>query len=317
MAIVAGTTYHFTDLPPYLTALLQLDKMTPFATMAGQRNGIKTVGDKVYDMSQPWTVDPGAQTGLSEADVVAGANPTRVTRDLEQNGIQLFQHAPQVSFLRQSIANAAAPQLAGAETVNGISDAGVDAATFQIQGHLQKVNKDWDFSALNGVLNVPTNESENFQMGGIIPSIVDNTEDGLGAALSKTMINNLLIKMATVSGSPFQEVTVFCNPTDKVKISALYGLQERDSFEFGGVRVNRLVTDFGEFNIVMDVHVPVGTLLFADMAFCRPVVLPYNGDGILVQQKETDGASSQWQIYLQGGFDFGSELVHGKVINFI
>lgn len=314
MAIVAGTTYHFTDLPPYISMLLQLNKMTPFTNLAGQKNGIRTVGDKVYDMSQVWSVDPGAQTGLSEQATVNGVAATRVSRDLEQNGIQLFQHKPNVSYLRESINNAAAPQLAGKEYVNG--NGSVDPVAFQIEAHLQKIQKDWDFSALNGALNVPTNETENFQMGGIIPAISTNAVDAAANALSVDLINQTLISMAD-NGAPIQDLHIVCSPTTKTYISKLYGLSERDSFNFGGVRVDTMVTDFALIPIVVDVHVPNGTILFADMAYTVPVVLPYNGNALTVERKSENGASQQWHVYAQGGFDFGSETVHAKLTNFI
>lgn len=314
MAIVAGTTYHFTDLPPYLSLLLQLNKMTPFANLAASKNGIRTVGDKNFDMSQVWSVDPGAQTGLSEEDTVNGVAPTRVTRGLEQNGIQLFQHRPKVSYLRESIQNASAPQLAGKEYVNG--NGVVDPVAFQIEAHLQKIQKDWDFSSLLGALNVPNDETEDFQMGGIIPAITTNAVDGAAAPLSTDLVNQTLISM-TENGAPFEDVHIICSPTTKTWISKLYGLADRDSFNFGGVRVDTMVTDFALIPIIVDVHVPNGTILFADMRHCQPVVLPYNGQAITVERKSETGASQQWHVYAQGSFDYGSESVHAKLTNFI
>ena len=319
MSIVAGVNYHFTDLPVYLRGLLQLNKMTPFVSMAGQMNGIRTVGDAKFDMAQPWSVDPGEQTGYTEAQVAAGQAPTRIERDLEQNGIQLFQRTADMTYLRQSIQNAATPQLAGKEVVNGESQ--IDALAFQLEGHSQKINKDWDFSSINGVLNIPTAETgagQDFRMGGLIPAITANVVDGAGAALSKAMVSQLLAnEMQVNTGSPFVNIFVLCNPIDREKLTELYKIADRDTFEFGGVRLNYLVTNQGDFPLMSDVHVPQGTIVFADMAFVMPTVLPFGGDGIYVEPVSKRGATSEWEMYFQASIDFGSELVHGKITNFI
>lgn len=318
MAIIAGSTLHFNDLPPYLQSLLQLNKMTPFFNMAGQKNGVRIIGDKIFDLDQVWSVDDGAQTGLTEQESVDGVASTRVARTSEQNGIQLFQHKPQVSFLRESIQGGASLPQSGANAAV-VGSAQVDPAAFQIEAHLQKIQKDMDYSSLLGTLNSPTASSgvgEEFTMGGIIPAISSNTVDGLGAALDKDMLDALFVQMAD-TGAPFTDVTLVVSAANKIKISKLYGLSERDSFNFGGARVETLVTDFGLFPIIIDQNVPADTILVADMAYCKPVILPYKGNTILVDMKTTSGASSEWLIYAQGSFDYGSESVHGTVTNFI
>lgn len=316
MPITAGTTLHFNDLPPYLQSLLQLNKMTPFVNMAGQKNGVRVIGDKVFDLDQVWSVGDGEQTGMTEQESVDGVSATRVTRSVDQNGIQLFQHKPQVSFLRESITGGAStPRTAGAAVVGSNQ---VDPVSFQIEAHLQKIQKDMDFSALLGTLNLPTASSgvgEDFTMGGIIPAITTNAINAAGA-LSKSVMNSLFVEMAD-NGVPFTDIMIVVSAANKVVLTDLYGLSERDSFNFGGVRVETLVTDFGLFPIMIDQNIPSSTVLVADMAYCKPVVLPYKGESVYVKPMDTNGASTEWLIYMQGSFDYGSEQVHGKVTGIV
>ncbi len=316
MSLVAGTSLHFNDLPPYLQSLLQLNKMTPFFNLAGQKNGVRIIGDKVFDMAQVWSIDDGEQLGLTEQESIDGVANTRVTRAVEQNGIQLFEHKPQISLLRESITGgASAPRTAG-EAVVG--DNQVEPAAFQIEAHLQKVQKDMDYSSLLGTLNLPvasTGVGEKFTMGGIIPAISTNAIDGAAAALSKGLIDSMLVAMST-AGAPFTDVHFVVNLATKIALSEIYGLADRDSMTFGGVKVDQIITDAGIFPVLVDLNVPTGTILVADMAYCKPVILPVKGQALLVEPKVTAGASSEWLIYAQGSFDYGNEQVHAKLTNF-
>jgi len=156
---------------------------------------------------------------------------------------------------------------------------------------------------------------EKFTMGGIIPAISTNAIDGAAAALSKGLIDSMLVAMST-AGAPFTDVHFVVNLATKIALSEIYGLADRDSMTFGGVKVDQIITDAGIFPVLVDLNVPTGTILVADMAYCKPVILPVKGQALLVEPKVTAGASSEWLIYAQGSFDYGNEQVHAKLTNF-
>ena len=304
-----AATLHFNDAPSYLKVLIGLNTAnTPFI-QAAAGNGIAYANAIDFDMGQIWDVGAGSQTGLSEDDVVAGAAATSVGRTLEQNTIQLFQKKVQVSYLRE----AATSGLTGF-AADGSS---ISPEAFQIQAHLAKINKDWGFGALRGARTAAAGGSSatDLAMGGIIPAAVaaGNVVDATNTALSKTLVNSLLVKLAD-GGAAFARPTIVVGAKQKVALSSAYGLAPtRDSI--GGVAVDVVVTDFGFMPVIVDQNMANDQLLVVDMAEVRPVVLPVKGTDILVEELSKSGASSTQQIYAQLSIDFGSGKLHGVLDN--
>lgn len=92
------------------------------------------------------------------------------------------------------------------------------------------------------------------------------------------------------------------------------GYQEQ-SREIGGVRVRTILTDFGEFNTMMNRHMPSGALAVVSLEQCAPRFLEVPGKGFLfVEELATTGSADKDQIYGEIGLKYGNERAHGKIV---
>lgn len=82
----------------------------------------------------------------------------------------------------------------------------------------------------------------------------------------------------------------------------------------GGVAVDRIVTDFGDFGIMLDRHVPQDTIAAVTLDQLRPVFLNTPGKGVFFEEAlAKTGASDDVQIYGEIGLEYGSERNHGQL----
>lgn len=149
-------------------------------------------------------------------------------------------------------------------------------------------------------------------MKGIITAVTTNTTAASSAALSKVLIDGLLLKMAN-SGAPFENCVIFCNGFQKQALTNIYGYAPMDR-NVGGVNVKQIETDFAQIGVVYAPNVPAGSLLIADMNYVKPVFCPVPGKGLLFYEDlAQSGASVKGQIYGQLGVDYSAEEYHGSL----
>lgn len=80
----------------------------------------------------------------------------------------------------------------------------------------------------------------------------------------------------------------------------------------GGVAVDRITTDFGDLNIVVDRALPKDCIVAASMEQVDPVFLSIPGKGVLFEEAlAKTGASEKSQIYGEIGLKYGNERAHG------
>lgn len=80
----------------------------------------------------------------------------------------------------------------------------------------------------------------------------------------------------------------------------------------GGVAVDRMVTDFGDFGIMLDRHMPQDAIGAVTLDQLRPVFLNTPGKGVFFEEPlAKTGASDDVQIYGEIGLEYGSERNHG------
>ncbi len=120
-----------------------------------------------------------------------------------------------------------------------------------------------------------------------------------------------------------ETATVVCNSAAKRQISSAYadfaGKFTETSRTVGGVNVDTLVTDFGVLNVMMDRHMPQGTLMVASLEMCAPVYLEIPEKGhFFAEPLAKTGATDRVQLYGEVGLAYGNEKAHGKLtgINF-
>lgn len=84
----------------------------------------------------------------------------------------------------------------------------------------------------------------------------------------------------------------------------------------GGVTVDRVQTDFGILNVMMDRHMPQNQLAVVSMEQCRPVFLEVPGRGhFFAEPLAKTGAKDRVQIYGEVGLQYGNQASHAKIVN--
>lgn len=80
----------------------------------------------------------------------------------------------------------------------------------------------------------------------------------------------------------------------------------------GGVAVDRIVTDFGDLNIVVDRALPKDAIVALSLEQIEPVFLSIPGKGVLFEEElAKTGATDKTQIYGEMGLKYGNERAHG------
>lgn len=291
------------DLPPYLKMLVELGSAKyPFLGLAGGLNGAKIATSWEFDMSQTFDPGAGADVSISEDASLTAPAATSIARALNKNVAQIFQRKVSVTYARES-------------DTAGLTNLSVDGESaspeaFQIQGALAKMSRDFGWAGLNGTKVVSTDSTVAYKTGGIIASATTQVDTASDSVVVKADVDNLLATMFE-NGAEFSEsMTIFCNARNKIILTNLYGIAERNFF-VGGVAVDRLITDFGVFNIVIDQSIDANTIVAADMKYVAPVILPFKSNDILVEELAKTGAASDYQIYAQMGWSFTAPELHG------
>lgn len=154
--------------------------------------------------------------------------------------------------------------------VSGTAEA-VGETTFEDEliDRLIEVKRDMEWYFLNGVRAEET-ESTPRQMNGLINLVnSDNVVDG-SAGLSESLIEDTLYQL-WAHGS-VKEYYAFVNKEVKRQINYLYRNSENVRINVSqgmdqsvGITVQRIVSDFGTLNLVLDRHMDVNTMLIVDL----------------------------------------------------
>lgn len=281
---------------------------TPFLNMIGGLEGgnAKQSSSFQFPVAQPWALESASQPTITEDDSLTAPTATTYVRGQDSNTVQIFQEQVSISYAKQSVVG----------EITGLSIEGVQPVRnekdFQIAANLQQIAFDADHTFLNGTYQEAINAATAARTKGILTATTSNAIAGGAAALTKTMINNLLKTMAD-NGAIFENVVIFVNAFQKQKITDIYAYAP-ESRNVGGVNINQIETDFAILGIVWAPNVPTTELLIAEMSVCSPVFLPVPDKGVLFYEElSKTGASEKGQIYGQIGIDYGPEEYHGKI----
>lgn len=310
------------SFPQYAGEVFVVGKnQTPFLSMAGGLNGGKLVTAFDFPMASTWSLDAAAQPAITEtASLTAPATPNNYTRNQDLNTCQIYQETVRVSYKRQST-----PGAIYADLSNNLQPAGTneleDVLAHEINASLMQIALDAEYVFLQGSYVQATNAGTAAKTRGIITGITTNVTtsgSGAGNTVAKDDVDATLLSMFN-NGAPMNNLVMFCDGAQKIKISNLYSsslaLADR-SRTVGGVNIETLVTDFGPVGVVADYNMPSGTILIADMSVVYPVFCPVPGKGnFFYEELGKTGASFWGHIYGQMGLDYGPEEYHGKIVS--
>lgn len=308
-----------TNTPNFLGMLFNSNiNKTQFLTLIGGTDGANAMitTNPEFPISVEYAQANGSQPAISENASMGNANPTYFGLSQTKNVIQIFQEDVAISRLRER----ASGRLSGINTAGETPDH-YDEEALQILLHLEKMKRDMNYTAINGV----------YADGGLADSTAALKTRGIIAAITTNVVNtatagkftaaevNELIKKVYDKGA-FTQPTLFVNSTNKQKLSALFKsekLTEVDRNRFvAGVSVDMIVTDFGvNVYVVVDNDVPNNTLVLVDLPYVKPVFTRDKETGEIITIKEHDqrGGKSK-EIYAEFGLDHGVEFYHGKLV---
>lgn len=300
--------------PNFVGELFQLTPTeTPFLSMIGGLTG----GKSVQSEEHTWQTESLAAAGQNV--VKEGVDPVyaNITRSTVSNVTQIMQYGVEVTYTKQaavgSLGTPASRSAAGASILG--NQPVQDELSHNLMLKTMEAARDVEFSMLQGTYQRPTDNNTERQMRGIIPAITSSSQDATATPDDTKGWFLTLVQDMADNGAPFRKPVVFVNSFQKTKMTAAFTYAP-DSRNIGGVNLQYLETDFAEFGVVYNRHVPAGTLLVADVAFCTPVFLEIPGKGhFFAEEMAQTGSAWKWQLYGEVGLEYGPEIYHGKVIN--
>ena len=295
------------DNPNYLGELYLIGaNQTPFLTMAGGLNGGKTTTRMLFPVAQPWELSSASQDTQSESTAASAGTADTISRAQDTNTCQIMKLDVGVTFAKQSSIG----------EISGVAIAGqpqpvTDEFTFQKMGKLRQMAINIEYSFLQGTFLTPSAKTTNQTTRGICEACSTNTVAAGSVTLTKALLDELLRTMAG-NGSIFMNPVIFVNAFQKQKLSDIYGYAPSDR-NIGGVNIKQIETDFANLGVVYAPQMATSTLLVADMQFCSPVFMPYEGQMLYWQDTAISAAAKGGFWYTQVGLDYGPEEYHGTI----
>ena len=300
--------------PNFIGELFQLTPTeTPFLSMiGGLTGGIPTTSEEFT-----WQSDDLPAAGQNT--VLEGADPTftnRLRTDYS-NVCQILQKGGEVTYTKQaaigSLGTPASRAMAAA-SILGNQPVG-DELSHQLMLKTMEAARDTEFSFIEGVYQRPTTNATDRQTRGIIPAITTNSVNATATPNDTKTHFLALVKLMADSGARFLNPVVMVNSFQKQQFTAGFTFAPEDR-NVGGVNLKVVETDFADFGVIYNRHVPAATALVVDMAFCAPVFLEIPDKGhFFAEELAHTGSSWKWQLYGEVGLRYGPEIYHGKVIN--
>jgi Family of unknown function (DUF5309) len=141
------------------------------------------------------------------------------------------------------------------------------------------------------------------------------------APLTKDLVDQMLQTVYDAGGiAESGMATLLVGSAQRRKVTAAYTTSSYVTKELtgnlGGVTVDRIQTDFGVLNVMLDRLMPTNTLSVVSMEQCRPVFLEVPGKGHMFEEPLAKvGATDRTQIYGEVGLQYGNQAAHGKMTN--
>lgn len=297
------------DTLAYLGALYTIGAQSAKTKLLSMVGGLAGGGARVsnslaFILNQNYTLASGSQPAITEDASVGTLTPNTTARSQDTNTTQIFQRAYGVSYVKQAQFGA----ISGLAT--NMSPTVVDEFGLQRAIELKNMAIDMDYSFINGVYQLAANTGVAAKTRGIVPAIVTNAVAAGGAALSKSLLDALLISMS--ANANMENLVVLVGAYQKVQISNVYGYQPED-YSVGGVAIDSIITDFGKVGVAFDLNVPADTLVVTEMNSMSPVYTPVDGQIFIDEEFARTTASKTGQLFTIAGLDYGHEKMHGKI----
>ena len=284
---------------------------TPLSSIIGPK--AKVTNHVEFAIGQYFTggATTGSQPEISETSSLTAPDATIVTRAQMTNVTQIFQEAVGVSYGKMS----------NMGTLSGLNVAGQQAnpmteLDFQVARKIEKIQRDMEYTFINGAYNKATSDSEINKTRGLVSAISSNVTAMSGAPLGLWDIADM-VKKIYGSNAPTDRLCVWCDAITMFQINAdavQNGLTiVPASREINGIALSSVVTPLGIVYLYLGECLPSGTALLLNLDVIAPVYQPVPGKGnFFLEPLAKTGAGEKYQLFGQVGLDHGPEWYHGK-----
>jgi hypothetical protein len=318
VAAIAGTVTTF-NAPNYVGELFQVSPTdTPFLSSIGGLVGGQSINSVMFTWE---TTDLRAADNTRQR--LEGANAPAAegrSRAAAYNVVEIHQEALAVSYTKLAasgqFANNGAPAGANAAFVG--NPAVLSELDFQVSAHLKQIARDIEKTFIVGTFQHPADNVTPRKTRGLLAGITTNVQAAAAAALTAKMVNDMAQTIYDNGGMMEGETrTLLCPSNLKRNLTTLFVTNKgfvEPTRNVGGVNVDTIYTDFGQFNVMVDRYMPNDTLAFVSLEDCAPMFLQIPDKGFLfLEPLAKTGAAENYQIYGEVGLGIGNELKHGKI----
>lgn len=283
---------------------------TPLSAIIGGR--AKTTNHVEFVTGQEYTAGgDGSQPEISENASLTAPDASVVTREQKTNVTQIFQESVGISYAKQSNMGT----LAGVNIVNQQANP-VNELDFQVAAKIQKINRDIEYTFINGVFNKATSDATVNKTRGLIPAITTNVTAMGNKPLGLWDIADM-VKKIYGANAPTDGLCLWCDAITLFQINAdavQNGLTVIPAArEINGIALSSVVTPIGVVYLYLGECLPAGTALLLNLDVIAPVYQPVPGKGnFFLEQLAKVGAGEKYQLFGQIGLDHGPEWYHGK-----
>ena len=283
---------------------------TPLSSIIGGR--AKITNHVEFVVGQEYTAGgDGSQPEISENASLTAPDASVVTREQKTNVTQIFMEAVGISYAKQSNMGT----LSGLNVVQQQENP-INELDFQVAAKIQKVNRDIEYTFINGVYNKATSDATANKTRGLIPAITTNVKAMKSKPLGLWDIADM-VKMIYGANAPTDGLVLWCDAITLFQINAdavQNGLTVVPAArEINGISLSSVVTPIGVVYLYLGECLPAGTALLLNLNVLAPVYQPVPGKGnFFLEPLAKTGAGEKYQLFGQIGLDHGPEWYHGK-----
>lgn len=283
---------------------------TPLSAIIGSK--AKTTNHVEFVTGQEYTAGgDGSQPAISETASLTAPNASVVTREQKTNVTQIFHESVGISYGKQSNMGTLSGINIENQQANPMSE-----LDFQVAAKIQKINRDIEYTFINGVFNKATKDSEANKTRGLVSAITSNVTAMGGKPLGLWDIADM-VKKIYGANAPTDGLCLWCDAITLFQINAdavQNGLTVVPAArEINGIALSSVITPIGVVYLYLGECLPAGTALLLNLDVIAPVYQPVPGKGnFFLEQLAKVGAGEKYQLFGQIGLDHGPEWYHGK-----
>lgn len=283
---------------------------TPLSSIIGSR--AKTTNHVEFVTGQEYTAGgDGTQPEISETDSLTAPDASVVTREQKTNVTQIFHESVGISYAKESNMGT----LSGLNVANQQANP-MNELDFQVAAKIQKINRDIEYTFINGVYQKATSDATANKTRGLVSAIETNTIAMGTKPLGLWDIADMM-KMIYGANAPTDGLCLWCDATTLFQVNAdavQNGLTIVPAArEINGIALSSVVTPIGVVYLYLGECLPAGTALLLNLSVLAPVYQPVPGKGnFFLEQLAKTGAGEKYQLFGQIGLDHGPEWYHGK-----